>query len=262
MQARGSTAAPTVTALGPDVRQHTFTGLVQGAAYDLSVRARNSIGAGPAVVRALSLADAAQYGQTAAPPARVIVRRGTGRVTVVWTPPGYEGASAVTGYRVRTYTGRTTHVLRSSLVTSVARSLVVTGLVNGAAYTVDVTPINARGLGTPSRRSNVVVPAGPPAAPVSVTAWSGVPGGRASAVVAWTAPRVTGGARITGYVITAWRYNRLRHLVGVTTLPLRPTTTQPAILVIMSGWYRFSVRAVNAVGPGATTPRSALVVSR
>ena len=251
-----------MTSLGADARERTFSGLIAGAAYDLSVRALNDRGSSTPVERIFSLADAARYGQTAAPPARVAARRGPSRAVLTWSPPPYEGSSPVTGYRVRTFAGRTTHVLRSSLVPADARTVVVSRLANGIAYSFDVTPLNAAGLGRPSARTRVVVPATPPGAPRSVLAWSGVRGGRASAFVDWTRPRATGGAPITGYVITAWRYDRSRRLIGVTALPPWPATARHAIVLLPRGWYRFSVRAMNSVGPGVTTPRSALVISR
>jgi len=258
----GSTDVPVSLALGSGAREHTFAGLLPGAAYDLSVRARNDRGLSVATVRVLSLADAAQYGQTAAPPARVGAARGPGRAFVAWSPPAYEGSSPVTGYRVRTFVGRTSQLLRSSLVPASVRHVVVRRLANGVAYSFDVTPLNAAGFGRPSARTRTVVPATPPGAPLRVLAWSGVPGGRASAVVDWATPRATGGAPITGYLITAWRYDRLGHLLGATVLPTRPATARRAILLLPRGSYRFSVRAVNATGPGATTARSNLVLSR
>jgi hypothetical protein len=188
--------------------------------------------------------------------------RGVGRAIVTWTPPAYEGSSPVTGYRVRTFMGTTARILRSTLVPATVRTVVVRRLANGVAYSFDVTPLNTAGLGRPSARTRVVVPATPPGAPMSVVAWSGVPGGRSSAVVDWTTPRAYGGAPITGYVITAWRFDRAGHLVSSTTLAARPATARRAIVLLPRGFYRFSVRAVNAVGVGATTARSALVIAR
>jgi hypothetical protein len=258
----GSTDAPASLSLGAGAREHTFAGLLPGAAYDLWVRARNDRGLSSPTLRVFSLADAAQYGQTAAAPARVSAARGPGRATVAWSPPPYEGSSPVTGYRIRTFVGRTSRVLRSSLVPASVRHVVVRRLSNGVAYSFDVTPLSAAGFGRPSPRTRTVVPATPPGAPLRVLAWSGVPGGRASAVVDWTTPHATGGAPITGYLITAWRYDRYGHLVSATVLPPRPATARRAILLLPRGAYRFSVRAVNARGLGVTTPRSNLVLSR
>jgi hypothetical protein len=258
----GCTDAPTTVTLGAGAREHTFAGLIAGAAYDLTVRAVNARGASAPVVRLFSLADAAQFGESAAPPASVVTRRGVGRATVSWTRPAYEGSSPVTGYRIRTFVASTSRVLRSTFVAASVRTVVVRRLANGVGYRFDVTPINAAGLGRPSARTRVVVPATPPGAPTSVLAWSGVAGGRTSAVVDWTTPRAFGGVPITAYVITAWRFDRAGRLLSSTVLDARPATARRAILLVPHGFYRFSVRAQNAVGVGATTARSNLVVAR
>ena len=260
--AHGSAATPVSIELGADVRAHTFTGLESDAVYDVAVRARNERGLSLPVVRIFSLADAAQYGQAAAPPGGVRARRGGGRVTLTWTPPSYEGSSPVTGYRVRTFAGSSDRVLGTYLVRASVRALAVPRLANGVPYSFDVTSLNKDGAGKPSARTRVVVPTTTPGPPASVRARSGVPGGRSTAVVRWTSPKDTGGAAITGYVITVWRYNRSHHLIRATTLTPRAATTRWSRIPLAHGWYRFTVRATNARGTGATTARSNLVVAR
>ena len=43
---------------------------------------------------------------------------------------------------------------------------------------------------------------------------------------------------------------------------MRPAPARSYVAPLPLGWYRFSVRAVNAAGTGATTARSVVVVSR
>ena len=92
-------------------------------------------------------------------------------------------------------------------------------------------------------------------------AWSGVPGGATSAVVSWTAPRATGGAPIRGYAVTIWRVSSTGTTLW-TRISTQRATARLAILRLPAGLYRFSVRAVNAMGVGPTSGRSNLVVSR
>ena len=64
-----------------------------------------------------------------------------------------------------------------------------------------------------------------------------------------------------GYVVTAWRYDRSATSSTTTSSTLAPP---PAAVIGRPrwSWYRFSVRAVNAAGTGATSARSAVVVAR
>lgn len=256
----GSGDTPLTVTVGAATLAHTFTGLVAGASYDIAVHALSDSGDGELRTRLFSLADAGTYGAVPGPPASVVVRRATSAVNVVWTVPSYTGTTDITGYRVRVYAG-----LTSTLVTTVnvgdVRTARVGGLRNGVAYTVDVAAVNSGGTGTASRRSNLVVPASRPGAPVIGRAWSGVPGGATSAVVSWTAPRATGGAPIRGYAVTIWRVSSTGSTLW-TRVSTQPATARLAILRLPAGLYRFSVRAVNVMGVGPTSGRSNLVVSR
>lgn len=238
----------------------TFTGLVSGHAYDVAVVAVSNGGDGTPATRRIELEAAGGSGALASTPIAK-VRRGDRSVTVVWTPPAYTGTSGITGYRVRVYLGTTKVLVRTAVVASTRRSAIMGGLVNGRAYTVDVAALNASGAGA-VRRSNLVTPATRPSAPVLGRASSGLPGGKRTASVTWSPPRSTGGAAVTGYLVSVWRYDRSGHLLSVTTSSLRPALARSYVATLPLGWYRFSVRAVNAAGTGATTARSVVVVSR
>lgn len=256
----GSGDVPATVTVDASTFAHTFTGLVPGAAYDISVHALSGAGDGELRTRLFSLADAGTYGAVPGPPATVIVRRATSAVNVVWTAPTYGGTTDVAGYRVRVYLGLT-RTLVTTLHVGDVRTARVSGLRNGVAYTVDVAAVNAGGTGAASRRSNLVVPSSRPGAPVVGRAWSGVPGGATSAVATWVAPRATGGAPIRGYLVTVWRVSSAGTTLW-TRVSTQPATARLAILRLPAGLYRFSVRAVNVMGVGPTSGRSNLVVSR
>lgn len=244
-----------------DALASTFTGLVSGHSYDVTVvGVSNGTGDGTPSTRRITLDSAGGTGPLAGVPTTT-VRRGDRSVTAIWTPPAYTGTSGITAYRVRVFLGTTRILVRSAVVSGSRRSAVLGGLVNGRAYTVDVAAVNAAGAGG-VRRSNLVTPATRPGAPVLGRASSGAPGGTTTASVTWSAPRATGGLAVRGYVVTAWRYDRTGHLVSTRTSSLRPTAARSLVWALPLGWYRFSVRAVNAVGAGASTGRSALVISR
>jgi hypothetical protein len=244
-----------------DVLSTTFTGLVSGHSYDVTVVAvSNGGGDGTPATRRLTLESAGGTGALAGVPTTT-VRRGDRTVTALWTPPAYTGTSGISAYRVRVFLGTTRTLVRTAVVSGSRRSAIIGGLVNGRGYTVDVAAVNGAGAGA-VRRSNLVTPATRPGAPVLGRAASGLPGGSTTASVTWSPPRATGGLPVRGYVVTAWRYDRAGHLVSARTSAVRPATARSLVWTLPLGWYRFSVRAVNAVGTGASTGRSVLVISR
>ena len=107
----------------------------------------------------------------------------------------------------------------------------------------------------------VVVPPAPPAAvrAGAPTIGTAVPA-NASVTVNWAAPApVANAAPITGYVV--------RTFVGAATTPVRTTTvgngTTTAITTLTNGTgYTFDVAAVNSVGTGPASARSAAVTPR
>ncbi len=124
----------------------------------------------------------------------------------------------------------------------------VTGLTNGTAYKFKVTATNAKGAGPASAKSNKVVPATVPDAPTDVTA---VPK-NASAKVYFSAPASDGGSPITSYVVTA---NRKGITASGAASPIK-------VKGLKNGkTYKFTVKAVNAVGPGPASGESNEIVA-
>ena len=78
--------------------------------------------------------------------------------TLTWVAPAQTGTSAITGYVIRRYLGAGTAAQATTTVAATARTLTVTGLVNGTGYTFTVTATNASGAGRTSARTAVVTP--------------------------------------------------------------------------------------------------------
>ncbi len=213
----------------------TVDGLDNGTAYSFRVRAANPVGPG-----LLSLASdlVVPAGHPAAP-TDVTAVDGNGQALVSWTP-GDANGSLVTGYTVTASPGGATC---STLLTS----CVVDGLSNGTPYAFTVTASNLVGDSVASLASALVTPATLPGAPTAPTA---VPGDH-RADVSWTAPASTGGAVLTGYLVTA-------SPGGATCLALTPAGCTVTGLANGTG-YTFVVRALNRVGTGAASLVSALV---
>jgi DNA-binding beta-propeller fold protein YncE len=153
-----------------------------------------------------------------------------------WTAPAESGPYPVDGYQL----DLTPATGPSVLATSGATSTVVTGLVDGRSYTVEVVAHSAAGNGTDPART-VVTPAGIPYPPTAVTARATGP---SAVVVAWSPPRSDDGAPVADYVVTvrATGGGSARSVDAGTA----DTTTVDGLAAATG--YSFTVVAVNAVG--------------
>lgn len=248
---------PAATAgAGPTATSVVVGGLTAGVTYTFRVQAVTAAGPGT------PSAPSNPVVLTSAPPAptAVTATRGNLSANVTWTQPG-NGGSPVTSSRVQVLVGTT--VQRTVTVTGAVTSVVVTGLTQGTTYTFRVRAVNAVGTGPLSAASNAITAATVPGRPAIGLAVSGVAGGASNATVFWSAPADNGGSRITGYVVRALRMAA----DGVTVSgPAIDTLVGPgarnATVALAGGRYRFAVIAVNAIGQGAPSTRSALVTAR
>lgn len=155
---------------------------------------------------------------------------------MTWGAPS-DGGSPLTRFDVSTDGGRTWVAVDAGL-----RSRVVTGLVNGRTYSVQVRAVNAAGTGR-ATSSLTGTPALVPAAPTGLTATPG----RRSLAVKFTAPN-NGGSSITAYEYS---------LDGGTTWTRRTTSATATSFTINNlnagTTYRVAVRAVNRVGTGPSS---------
>jgi hypothetical protein len=193
---------------------------------------------------------------------------GNASATVRWTAPSDNGGSAVTGYSVRVLDSTEQQVGALRPAAAAATSLVVTGLTNGTAYHFQVAATNSVGTGGSSGSSNTVTPsagATVPGPPVIGTPSQGALGGTLTAIARWAAPASNGGSAITGYVVTALRMSSSAAdavvLSRTDSRVLGPLVRQREF-TLAAGNYRFEVVAINAVGTGPPSARSANVVPR
>lgn len=100
-----------------------------------------------------------------------------------------------------------------------------------------------------------------PDRPAVLGARSGRPGGRATAAVRWAAPTSDGGSPVTGYRVAALKVDDRGHIVR-RVFALRPAWARAWAPRLTQGQYRFVVRALNDVGAGPRSARSARVVAR
>ena len=237
---------PSSAVSGSDDRTATLTGLTNGTAHQLRLRAVNGVGGG-------SASDAVTETPATTPgkPRSVEVTSARGRTTVSWSAPTSDGGSPITGYVVTAQPSGTTCVTDGGS----SRSCTFTDLTPGATYDFSVVAVNTAdkrtgtGLSEAASSGDVLVTDAPGApAQLSVT-----PGDRV-ATLAFAPPTTDGGKPVTGYEVsvdggTTWR--------GVSTTAVAGSSTERTTKVVAldnGSTYPIEVRARNADGAGAATP--------
>ena len=166
-------------------RTAVITGLTNGTAYQVRVRATNARGDG-----AWSASATQQAGAPSAPAAPTL-GSGNAQITASWAAPAGNG-SAITGYAVQHSTDGVLWSTAGVTVTAATRTAVITGLTNGTAYQVRVRAANDRGDGAWS--ASATQQAGAPSTPAAPTLTADT----TSLGVSYTAP-ATNGSAITDY---------------------------------------------------------------
>lgn len=198
------------------------------------------------------------FSDTVAPAAPIIglaAAAGAGQATVNFTP-GAGGVATSFSVKVVDAAGAQVGALRTA--PAGATSLVVTGLTNGAAFRFQVSATNDLGTSAFSALSNAVTPSAAVVAAAPVM--GAVTPGNAQVTVNWSAPGpVANASAVTGYVV--------RTYVGTSTTPTRTTTVANVTSTVMgtlinATGYTFDVAAINSVGTGPASARSALATPR
>jgi hypothetical protein len=237
-------AGSTWTAVSPmdSTSPVTISGLTNGTAYSVSLRAATVSGAGTAS----SPVSVTPIGVVGAPTGLTATASGSTSVDLAWTAPSTTGGSAITDYTVQYRASTSSTWLTWTRTTDPATtpSETVTGLTAGTTYRFRVAAVTAEGSGDFTVTASAVTMT-VPGAPVLVSLTTG----DMQVIVDWSPPASTGGSPITDYLIevydgTSWTtFND-----GGSTAP-RATVTP----LTNGTTYRFRVTAVNAVGSGAVS---------
>ena len=163
----------------------TISSLTNGTTYQVRVRARNSVGTSD-----WSAASTHIVGRPSAPTAPTLTS-GDRRLTVKWSAPA--GTVTITDYDVQySSDSGATWTEWNETNTSTALETTITGLNNGATYSVQVRAESSVGPGPWSPSASIK--AGLPDAPSGINLESG----NDALVVKWTAPSGNGSV-LTGY---------------------------------------------------------------
>lgn len=232
-------AATTPLVFGSSATSETISGLADGSIYSFDVAATNARGLG----MASGPAQAIVIGAPTAP-GTPTVTAGNGAATVKWVASAANG-SAITAYTVTPFIDGVPQPGHAFGATATTGTL--TGLTNAHAYSFKVAAINARGAGPRSVATSTII-VGAPAAPTALVATAGP----ARATLHWTAPTVTNGASITGYVVTVY----VAGVAHTTVTFASPATTRIVTALAPGTTYTFAVAAKNSRGAGASSTAS------
>jgi titin len=206
------------------------TGLVNGQDYYYLVKAVNAAGAG----EGSNEVTAEPSPDLVAPsePLDLRISAGNEHLTLTWDPPGNNGGSPVTGYKV--YRGAVSGGETYLLTLGVQLSYVNTGLENGLTYYYRISALNVIGEGPLSDEASAT-PVSVPGAPAGLTASPG----NGQVYLEWSAPD-DNGAAIIHYIV--YRNGEdVGHAASVHFTDLGLTN---------GATYEYRIAAVNDVGSG------------
>lgn len=228
-----------------------LTGLSNGVSYSLRVSATNLAGTSDS-----SGAMSGMPRTVTSAPSLTKVTLGNAALGIYWNAPAYNGGSAITGYTVTVL--RTGQATKTFNVAATARSLGVSGLANGASYSVRVQAKNNAGT---SAVSNTVaaIPRTVPTAPQAPKTASGSTHDRTYSVkTSWTAPASYGGNTISTYTVRLRQVGSSKDIVKTTAGTVRSV----AFTGLSKGAkYTLTVQAHNAAGASPNSVRSSAAVA-
>ena len=230
--ASGIYTTPAATVAG-SVYSYDATGLTNGTTYYFVVKASNP---GGDSANSNELSATPQVPAPGAPTGLTAIG-GNIKVTLNWS-----SVSGATGYKIFQSTTSGSFSTELETVTGSVYSYEATGLTNGTTYYFVIKAVNPGG-DSPSSSEVSAMPLTIPGAPTNVSATAG----NGQATITFTAPADNGGTPITSYVVTS----------SPGSISATATGTAITVTGLTNGTsYKFTVKAVNAVGDGADSAAS------
>ncbi len=208
----------------------TVSGLTNGTAYNILLRAVNAAGNGASSASAVSVTPRT----TPSAPTSLSATAGNGSASISFTA-GATGGSLIQKYQFSTDNGSTW----SDAAAGTTSPVTVSGLTNGTTYNIKLRAVNAAGNGASSASAVSVTLPTVPGAPADVVGLRG----SGKVTVSWVAPVNNGGSAITGYTVTA------SPQVSSVTKTCTTTSTSCDVIGLTNGTaYTFTVKATNIIG--------------
>ena len=233
----------TFTAVSPATTTSpiTITGLTNGTAYQVQLKAVSALGDGAATA-----STSGTPATTPGAPTITGITAGNGQLTVAFTA-GATGGSAITNYKYST-DGGTTFTAVSPATT--ASPITITGLTNGTAYQVQLKAVNALGDGA-ATASTSGTPATPPSGGTATATPTTIAYGT---VVTLT---TTGWTTYGGSTLAQYQWFRVS---GSDLIPLGGASASPSVVLAnptpptpnAGGNVTFRVMVTDSLGQSAT----------
>ncbi|NBU55932.1 MAG: hypothetical protein EBS22_06850 [Acidimicrobiia bacterium] len=180
------------------------------------------------------------------------VTPGNGWVDVAFVAPGFTGGASITDYEYSIDAGA-----NWATVGATSSPLRITPLTNGTEYVIWIRAVNSAGSGAASADSPAVTPDVNGGAPIPVGA--SVPSAPRSGALfvhaatdvtlSWIEPESHGGSPVTSYTVVM----SPNGTCPVSTIASSARTASCSVNGLTPGTtYSFTIKAVNAVGPGAS----------
>jgi fibronectin type 3 domain-containing protein len=231
------------------VSGYTDSAVTNGTTYYYQVSAVNAVGEGSRSTErsATPTAPITVPGQPT-----LTATAGNAQVALSWTTPA-NGGSPISGYRL--YRGTSSGSLALYQTLGVVTTYTDTAVTNGTTYYYQVSAANGVGEGSRSAEHSATptAPSTVPSAPLGFTAAPSFPKG---IDLAWSAPASNGGAAITGYAI--YRSTTSGTETFLAAVPAGSTTYRDTSTKKNTRYY-YIVRAVNAVGEGASSTEATAI---
>ncbi|MDE2795964.1 MAG: fibronectin type III domain-containing protein [Gemmatimonadota bacterium] len=230
---------------GSTSTSYEHRGITAGTRYYYRVRAINDVGASPPSNEAAATTDASVPD---APEGLAATAIDEGRIDLVWSPPSFDGGSAVTGYRIEYSMGTVNWKVLTENTLSTATTYSHTGLDANTEVTYRIAAINTLGFGAYSNLATATTAATVAGAPRGLNARAV---GTDRIDLWWTEPLDDGGSGIEGYRISVSGQSG-GFVVLVNHTGTAATSYTHAGLEPGDTW-RYQVQAINDAGVGPSS---------